>query len=184
MSAQLACYGFITCFDGNSDTCQSCDAAKQCQKTCYDKLRKMDGGIGEVVRLTRKHERWANRFGNKVKTNTAPVRENFQVPDDHQRVSGLSRTANIIARAALHNFVDFNRPERIDLNGLNPQYLRIMLRQYQQGQVNTRQVIETLKSDLHWAEGTAKSYAAGYIELLVHWKLVKRVKRGQYEVNA
>lgn len=176
---QLACFGFITCFDLNSETCQGCDEVRECQKRCYATLQSMDSGVESIRKLTNKHERWARKIGNEVKTSTA-VRENFQVPPDDARIRGLNKLSCDVASALIHNYVDMRSVG--DTSTINPMYLRIMLSHYQTGRFETRAVRDSLKTAMKWTDSTAKSYASAFVSVLVHWDLVTRVKRGLYEV--
>lgn len=176
---ELACYGFITCFDFKSETCKACDKVKSCQEVTYKSLRSIDTELGDVKKLLRQHERWAKALGNKV-SSTTPLRERFQTEKENNRVEGLSKLASTIARAALFNYVDFNTLSESDLSNIQPDYLQVMARMYHTGRINTGRLRENLKTALKWKESTAKSYASAFVEVLVHWKLVTKVKRGEY----
>jgi hypothetical protein len=175
---QKACFGYVTCFDGNSDVCQQCSDVKTCQRQCYTTLRSLDPSTGDTKKLIARHERWARKLGNPIESRTA-LRENFQTAEQRS-IQGMSRTASVIARALLHHFVDMR--DVGDLHTLPVGYLQVLLTQYRRKHFVTRQAIDALCQQLGWAESTAKSYAAGFVEVLVQWKLVTRVKRGEYKV--
>lgn len=176
---ELACYGFVTCFDLKSDTCKACDKVKSCQEVTYKSLRSLDTELGEVKKILRQHERWAKALGNQVSSNT-PLREHFQTERENKRVEGLSKLASTIARAALFNYVDLPTLKSSEVVNIQPAYLQVMAAMYTTGRVNTGQLRENLKTALDWQESTAKSYASAFVEVLVHWKLVSKIKRGEY----
>ncbi len=176
---ELACYGFITCFDFKSETCKACDKVKSCQEVTYKSLRSVDTELGDVKKLLRQHERWAKALGNTVSSKT-PLREHFQTEKESKRVEGLSKLASTIARASIFNYVDFTSLKADEVQNIQPDYLQVMARMYITGKVNTGQLREDLKAALGWRQSTAKSYASAFVEVLVHWKLVSKIKRGEY----
>jgi hypothetical protein len=176
---ELACYGFITCFDLKSETCETCEKVKSCQEVCYRNLRDIDPATGDAKKLLRLHERWGAKLGNKVETKTT-LRENFQTEKQDKRVQGLSKLASTIARAAIFNYVNFQSLTNEFVSSLQPHYLRIMIEVYMTGSVVTGDLKALLMKELKWQLATAKSYASAFIEVLVHWGLVKKVKRGEY----
>lgn len=178
---ELACFGFVTCFDYSSDTCKACEKVAECQQRCYSALRTYDTTIGNIKPLLKKHERWANALGNDVETDTS-VRERFEVELDSGRIQGLSKTAVTIAKASMHSYVNFSNLTDEFVSSIRPNYLRIMLSHFITGVVNTSALRKAIESELEWQTSTAKSYACAFIELLVHWKLVTRLKRGEYQV--
>lgn len=180
--SELACYGFITCFDFNSNACKACDKVKSCQEVTYKALRSIDTELGDVKKLLRQHERWAKALGNDVSSAT-PLREHFQTEKGNKRVEGLSKLASTIARAAIFNYVNFATLTSRDLEHIKPDYLQVMSRMYLTGRVNTGELRQGLKTSLNWQDSTAKSYASAFVEVLVHWKLVSKIKRGEYLVK-
>lgn len=176
---ELACYGFVTCFDYTSDTCKACDKVKSCQNVTYTALQSMDTELGDVKKLLRQHERWAKALGNRVSSNT-PLREKFQTEEGDKRVKGLSKLASVVARAAIHNYVDFKTLKTESLDNIQPSYLQVMARAYVSGVIQTSQLRKDLEKTLCWQTSTAKSYASAFVELMVHWKMVSKVKRGEY----
>lgn len=179
MTIQLACFGFITCFDGDSDSCKACDKAKQCQKTCYDELLTLDSGLPSVRTLTKKHERWARLHNNQVKSTTR-VRENFQTYSN-DKVAGMSKIGEQVARSLLHNYIDLKPETCADVQDIQPSYLKVMIERLRSDSLVTRELIDQLKREMRWTENTAKRYAAGFIEVAVRWGAVKQQKRGVYK---
>lgn len=175
--SQLACFGFITCFDGNSDTCQSCDKAKSCQKACYKQLSGLDIGQETVKKLMRKHERWARKLGNEILSSTK-LRERFKTDSD-EAIKGLDGMALTIAKSILHNNVDLKSAK--NATTIQPDYLAVMVKHLHKPVLSTRSLTNELKSYLGWTENTAKRYAVAFVSLMNHWRLVNRVKRGEYE---
>ena len=177
--SELACYGFVTCFDYASDTCKACDKVNSCQDVIYKSICSLDIEIGEVKKMRRQHERWAKALGNTARTST-PLREKFQTEEGSKRIEGLSKLASVIARAAIFNYVDFKRLSSQTIESIQPNYLQVMARVYATGSINTGALRKELKRSLRWEESTAKSYASAFVEVMVSWKLVTKVKRGEY----
>ena len=180
MSAR-ACFGVITCFDGDSETCQACNAVKPCQRECMTTLATLST-VGESTRLQKKHQRWAIKYGNKPTSSPVFVRENYKTSSDDKLLTGLSKAATDIAKAVIHNYVDLKTVTSDIVESITPRYLAIMLNKLVTGIVKTREIKDALISELQWKASTAKSYAAGFIELLVAWKIVRKIQRGIYEV--
>lgn len=183
---QLACFGYVTCFDADNDVCKACDDIKHCQKTCHETLIKMDVNEVQVKKALNKHNRWARRLGNPV-VQSSSIRENFQVPDDDVRLQGLSKNAIAVARSLLHHEFAVSKVAASTVNQFVhdcPRHLTVFADHLMQQRFTTRGMIDDLKHRYSWTESTAKSYVSGFIEVLVSWQTVTRIKRGEYEVKS
>ena len=182
---QLGCFGFITCFDGDSVTCKACKDIKMCQKTCSESLKVMSAETKTFNQVANKHNRWAQRLGN-PKIEVTGVRENYQVDELDVRIQGMSKNAVALARVMVGKEVNFKMISKTgthDFAGQKPSYLPHLLDAFAKSDFSTRDIINTLKSTLSYSESTAKSLAGSFIEVLSNWKMVHRIKRGYYEVK-
>ena len=181
---QLACFGFVTCFDADSAVCKACDDIKTCHQACGESLSKMNGA-GDFSKAVNKHNRWARRLGNK-QIDVTTVRENFEVPDDDARIQGLSKNALKIAKVMLHHEFSVPQVTRDVANQFLsncPKELAVFADFVMKKQFKTRAIIDELKRRYGWRESTAKSCTSAFVEVLVSWQQAERVKRGEYRVN-
>jgi hypothetical protein len=182
---QLGCFGFITCFDGDSVTCKACKDIKICQKACSESLDKMNMETKTFIQVANKQNRWAQRLGN-PKIEVTRVRENFQVNESDERIQGMSKNAVTLARVLVGKEVNFKMISRTGshaFSGQKPNYLPHLLDAFANSNFSTRDVTDTLKSRLSYSESTAKTLASSFIEVLSNWKMIHRIKRGRYEVK-
>ena len=182
---RLGCFGFVTCFDGDSDTCKACKDIKTCQKACSISLDKMNVDTKIYIQIANKHNRWAQRLGNS-KIEVVSVRENYQVGKTDVRMQGMSKNAIVLARVLIGKEVNFNMifqaGHHVFLNA-KPTYLGYLLDAFAKTYFSTREVINTLKEALLYSENTAKTVVNSFIEVLSNWKMLRRIRRGHYEVK-
>jgi hypothetical protein len=182
---QLGCFGFVTACNPDEDICKQCPSLTSCQKVSYEVLQQQDVAEPSQKVMLKRHEKWARRLGNEVKTSTQ-VRENFQVNSDDKRIRGLNKNAYAVARVLLANEVNVKRIAEDKAHSYRystPNYLPILLDEVAKGQLATEALIKSLMKRLDWSHNTARTHANGFLQTLNHWKLLTRLERGRYEIS-
>jgi len=185
---QLGCFGFLTCFDGDSQKCGSCPQVKDCQQKASEPLFLIDAPSRSQLVVIKRHQKWAIKLNNKsIKVNTSKVRENFKVEGRSERVKSLSRNGKRVAITLLSNDVSIIKIVKNSSNiyeHLLPSYLSILLNCILKLSFSTRIMIEKLKVNLGWTESTSKTHVSAFLEVLVNWGFIERLKRGHYRIKS